>query len=362
MREGASQAIVALAKESAMHRRGFTLVELLVVIAIIGVLVALLLPAIQAAREAARRTECVNKLRQLALACHTYHDAMRRLPSVGDAVDPNSPHKATGLSWLGQILPYQEQDNLRNLIDDSAPWHAPINEQAEQTPVSLFLCPTTGDQLSVFTSTPGNTSAFVENSPLRAHYVGIMGAKSAGDFRNAPYPDSGYTMMLNGGNIVGLGSGDVSGGLADNGAIVFNSKIQFKHFSDGTSNTMMLGESSWDSGPTRTWIVGTLDQNSGPGGAFHGWVYNSKNIRWPLNTAFREKPGERPSGYNSNDISLGSLHPGGAHLAMADGSARFQSDDAGLNVLRALATRNNAEVDSPESTVTGGGNTGGSGR
>ncbi|MCA9234822.1 MAG: DUF1559 domain-containing protein [Planctomycetales bacterium] len=345
-----------------MRRRGFTLVELLVVIAIIGVLVALLLPAIQQAREAARRTQCVNQIRQMVLACHNYHDAQGQLPSVGDQVVTGSAHQASGLSWLGQILPYQENGNLRQLIDDSVPWYDAKNDAAENTSVPLFICPSTGAELSAFTGTPGNTTVYVEASPLRAHYVGIMGAKSAGDFRTAKYPDNGYTMALtSGGQIVGSGTGDVSGGLATNGAIVFDGNINFKHFSDGTSATMMVGESSWDSGPTRTWIVGTLDVNSGPGGANHGWIYNSKNIRWPMHTAFREAPGEPASGYQSNDISMGSRHPGGAHVGMADGGARFQSEDIGLNVLRAMATRNNADdAGYPESTVTAGG--GGSGR
>ncbi|MBX3435178.1 MAG: DUF1559 domain-containing protein [Pirellulales bacterium] len=338
-----------------MRRRGFTLVELLVVIAIIGVLVALLLPAIQAAREAARRTQCVNQIRQLVLACHNHHDAMKRLPSAGDQVVANSAHQATGLSWLGQILPYQENAVLRDLIDDSVPWFHANNDLAEQTPVPLFNCPSTGGELSVFTSTPGNTSVFVEFSPLRAHYVGNMGAKSSCDPASAAYPDSGYTMLVR------REGASESGGLASNGSIIFNGKIQFRNFGDGTASTLMIGECSWDAGPTRTWIVGTLDVNSGPGGDNHGWLYNSKNVRWPMHTAFREKPGETYSGYLSNDISLGSRHPGGAHLGMADGSASFRNEDVEMRVLRALATRDNADdVAQPETTCTAGG--GGSGR
>ncbi|HEX6963022.1 MAG TPA: DUF1559 domain-containing protein [Lacipirellula sp.] len=333
-----------------MRRRGFTLVELLVVIAIIGVLVALLLPAVQAAREAARRTECVNKLRQLALACHNHHDSKGHLPSAGDEVDEGSAHHASGLSWLGQILPYQEQTALHNLIDMSVPWYHVRNDPAEATPVDLFICPTTGAELSVYVGAPGNDTEYHETTRLRAHYVGIMGAKSAGDPATADYPDSGYTMLLR--------DTGATGGLADNGAIIFNGRLQFKHFTDGTSNTLLAGECSWDAGPTRSWIVGTLDRNTGPGKA--GWLYNSKNVRWPMHTAYREQPGETYSGYSNNDVSLGSRHPGGAHLAMADGAATFQTEDVSIDVLRAMATRGNGDGDNPESSVSAGG--GGSGR
>ena len=91
------------------HRRGFTLVELLVVIAIIGILIALLLPAVQAAREAARRMQCTNNLKQLALACHNHHDTNGELPS-GTMCDPS--RGSFGFSWIAQVLPHIEMESL----------------------------------------------------------------------------------------------------------------------------------------------------------------------------------------------------------------------------------------------------------
>ena len=337
-----------------MRRRGFTLVELLVVIAIIGVLVALLLPAIQAAREAARRTQCANQIRQLGLAALNFHDVRGGLPSAGDEVDTSSTTKATGLSWLGQILPFQERENLRDLIDDSVPWYDDRNNAAEATPVEMFQCPSTGSALSAYSAGVGNATQFVDNSLLRAHYVGIMGAKSScyvpsSTTRPPQWPDAGYTMTTCG--------EDRNGGLADNGSIVFDRNINLKSVTDGTSVTMMVGEQSWDCGPTRTWIVGSLAGDTATG----GWLYNSKNVRFALNTAFREGPSEAYSGYPNNDTSLGSQHPGGLHVLFCDGSAHFKSDDTELNVLRAMATRGNEDdVGYPASTVSAGG--GGSGR
>lgn len=322
---------------------GFTLVELLVVIAIIGVLVALLLPAVQAAREAARRTQCVNQIRQLGLACHNYHDSHGRFPSAGDEVIAGSEQDSIGLSWLAQILPYIENANLQDIVDTSVNWNHPNNDAAEQTPVPLFQCPTTGPELPVYVEGPGGDTNIEAPSELRAHYVGIMGAKSRCPLNSRiPYPESGYTMMTCG----------ESGGLADNGTIIFDGEIRFKDITDGTTHTMMVGEQSWESGPTRSWIVGTLDQNSGPDG--HGWLYNSKNVMHPLNTAFREKPDESLSGYANNDTSLGSMHPSGFHVAMADGSSKFINEDTGLNVLRAMATRANDDNDNPELKQLGG--------
>lgn len=347
------------------RRNGFTLVELLVVIAIIGVLVALLLPAIQAAREAARRTQCLNQIRQIGLASLNYHDTNKQFPAAGEAVVVGSAKKATGMSWLAIILPYIENSNLKSLVNQSAHWSDASNDAAEQTPVPVFNCPTTGTELSVFVAESGNTAVYMEFSNLRAHYVGIMGAKSTCDANNAAtrFPETGYSMALR-----NDGTGDVSGGLANNGLIAFNGKVRMKDVSDGTTNTMMIGECGWQAGPTRTWIVGTLDQNSysvnpttnQPQG--HGWLYNAKNVMWPMHTAYREKPGEAYSGYLSNDISLGSMHQGGAQVGMGDGSATFLNEDMELNVLKALATRANDDTQNPALTCTGSGSGGGGGR
>jgi prepilin-type N-terminal cleavage/methylation domain-containing protein/prepilin-type processing-associated H-X9-DG protein len=343
------------------QRNGFTLVELLVVIAIIGVLVALLLPAIQAAREAARRTQCVNQIRQLGIACHNFHDSKKRFPSAGDQVIEGSATKSTGLSWLAYILPYIEGQNLQNLVDESVHWSHGNNDLAEQTVVPMFNCPTTGAELLIFTGNPGATAETV-TSALRAQYVGIMGAKSTCDatLTSTKYPESGYSMFLR-----HDGSGDFSGGLANNGIIVFHDKVNMKGISDGTSNTMMIGESSWDYGPTRSWIIGTLDKNAitsvnPPAGP--GWIYNAKNVFWPMNTAYREKIGDPPSGYLNNDTSLGSRHPGGAHVGMGDGSAKFVEEDIDLAALKALATRANDDTQNPALTCTGSGSGGGGGR
>jgi prepilin-type N-terminal cleavage/methylation domain-containing protein/prepilin-type processing-associated H-X9-DG protein len=309
-------------------RRGFTLVELLVVIAIIGILVALLLPAIQAAREAARRATCVNQMKQIGLACQMFHDAKEQLPRASSGV--------TALSYLGQILPYMEDQALRDLVDDTKLWDKVENDAAEATPVPLFQCPSVATELDAYAGGIGNSLEYVDFSPLRAHYMGIMGAKIRCPLpANAAYPMSGYTMGV-------CPAAANPGGWADNGVILVNRKINFKRITDGTSKTMLVGEQSWDCGPQRTWLIGTLGN---PETDVGGWIYNSKNIMHPMHTAVREAPGGAFSGYGNSDTSLGSQHPGGAHILLVDGSVQFLQEEVDLTtVFRAYATRANGEV------------------
>jgi prepilin-type processing-associated H-X9-DG protein len=152
---------------------------------------------------------------------------------------------------------------------------------------------------------------------------------------NAAYPQSGYTIAVCPGT-------PNPGGWAVNGVIVVRRKINFKRITDGTSKTMLVGEQSWECGPQRTWLIGTLDD---PAIDVGGWVYNAKNIMFSMHEAKREAPGEAFSGYGNSDTSLGSQHPGGAHILLVDGSVQFLQEDVDLTgVLRAYATRANGEV------------------
>jgi len=114
------------------RRSGFTLIELLVVVAIIGVLISLLLPAVQKVREAANRTSCLNNLKQIGLAAHNYHDTFRRLPAG---------QTDTRFSALSKLLPFMEQDNLYKMIDFNAVDFDPVNQPAISVPISMFRCP-----------------------------------------------------------------------------------------------------------------------------------------------------------------------------------------------------------------------------
>ena len=293
--------VLAGRKRRSLH--GFTLVELLVVIAIIGVLVALLLPAVQAAREAARRADCQNRLRQAALACQNHLDARRHFPSASlDGKIGAYYLDVPAISWIAQVLPYMEDEKVLDLVDENNRWQDPENDLAESTPLPQFQCPSTGTAMKTVVDHP--SPATVEGSPLRAHYVAIMGAKHSCPLSATTWPESTYTMEACEPEWFPNPSGR-SGGLASNGLMYRHSKVGAKKVTDGMSKTMLIGELSWiQSGHIRTWIVGLSHNES-------SYIYNAENIAWPMRTAYVDTVATEAL-YKLNDTSLGSEHPGGA--------------------------------------------------
>src|SRR5262245_11351355 len=217
-------------------RRGFTLFELLVVIAIIGVLVALLLPAVQAAREAGRRSQCANNLRQIGLALHTYHDSLRRFPPSyltvpgGNAVmGPPSDAGDTGPGWTGLmlILPQIEQGSLYESFDVNVPCWASKNAAGAKQIVSSYLCPAASNRTPTYAVQDENGKTLTNFS--RSNYVAHAGREDVWEETAA----------------------DLSN-LAD-GSFYRNSRTRTADVTDGLSNTIFFGEQS----PTRsdsTWV------------------------------------------------------------------------------------------------------------
>ena len=343
-----------------LNKRGFTLVELLVVIAIIGVLVALLLPAVQAAREAARRNQCKNNLKQLTLACLNYESAKRIYPKASQRLGSDLNLRADW-GWLTATLPYFEQGNLFNQINQDVNWYAEPNRAVVLSPLPISHCPSRGELEPVNAYGPGaeaDDGGFgkFSDSNLRSHYVGVLGAHTEKDADYSPAPalpyfcstKSGpYTMELGVANslsgtasCLAVGEG---GRAANNGIFVRDgvptpetiNTVANKSVTDGTSNTMTIGESAFGGVDTdlnmRPWAVGAVGQ----------YMYNVRNIAFPINLANRNHPQLNPS---RSDVSCGSEHTNGAHFGFADGSVHFIGDTISLRTLYSLASRQGDET------------------
>jgi prepilin-type N-terminal cleavage/methylation domain-containing protein/prepilin-type processing-associated H-X9-DG protein len=316
-----------------IKKRGFTLVELLVVIAIIGVLVALLLPAVQAAREAARRTSCANKLRQVALAALMHEESLKFFPPAARRRDDSTSN--TTFSYVAVVLPYLENSQLHDLVDYNYPWNHENNRNARETPLELFRCPSQPMD-KVRLHQPGQPGD-AEDSDMAAHYKAVMGAKSEKEMASPclkdqkQSPDQIYKIDC---------LTTTAGNAAINGVMYYDrpnkpAKTRSKDVTDGLSNTFLIGEVSWEAGNFRQWIVGREG----------GICYSGSNVSYTLNTASRTpEPGSTAIEVLPNEASFGSKHPGGCHFSLADGSVQFVAEDASIHTLRAYASRNVGEV------------------
>ena len=290
------------------RRRGFTLVELLVVIAIIGILVALLLPAVQAAREAARRTQCANNLKQLGLALQNYHSAFNQFPPGGE-VPANSSESPP--SFLARMLPYMEQGTIADNLDFDAVLSDPANSAMAQMELAVFRCPS-----NTTTELSGNrTDPWVGNNVFQtANYEGVNGAGREQMRKNASH---------------------ACGAHNTDGFVFPGSETSIRMITDGTSNTFAMGERIHE---LRPWARGyTYRDNL--------CTFMSKNMTFPITSdpasigyyvAIRLDVS--PKNVKFNDLYFGSDHPGGAQFLFADGSARLIVDDTSLPILRNQST------------------------
>ncbi len=291
---------------------GFTLVELLVVIAIIGVLVALLLPAVQAAREAARRMQCANNLKQIGLALQNYHSARNEFPagatsswSLQDAWDilDESTNGEHGTSWMLQVLPYLEQTVLYDRWDFSR--NVAGNVDVAQTDVPAFYCPS-------------------RRNTVRSEDMGIMfldWSQGGNDYGGCYCGSNGFwndifqpaKCIHKIGNI-DFASGSLIGRDDLLGILRVNIPVKISQILDGTSNTLMVGEMQRLNNPS------TCDKRSLDGWATGGVAtlfVTDSNLSWG-----------NPGGINNDFFeSAGSEHPGVAQFAVADGSVRTISEN-----------------------------------
>ena len=281
-----------------MRKRGFTLIELLVVIAIIAILMSLLLPGVQQAREAARRTQCKSRMKNVVLAMHNYHDTHRTFPPAwvnnGSCDDFYRP----ACGWGTMILPQIEQANLYTQLKSATlgfgiGWYGiRLAEDLARTPLPIYVCPSdiAGNvNVKRYTNpdTPCGTSSF----------VGV-----AGTF---------YTQCFS---------------PRTDGIFYSSSSTRFRDITDGTSNTIMMGErATKDHYTGSAWI--------GPRENFNNLTVTTICLQ---DTTFRMN-GSHPNAFSS-------LHIGGVQFARADGSVIFISDNISGDIYESLATKQGGEV------------------
>jgi len=317
-----------------LSRRGFTLIELLVVIAIIAILIGLLLPAVQKVREAAARMSCQNKMKQLGLALHNYHDANGKLPPGAQNTvlpNPNPAGNTTtiqGTSWIVFILPYIEQDNLYKQYDFTLTYSAAVNSAVGATIVPAIYCPSGPDPKKYL-----DPNAGVTTNPT-THYYGVMGP--GGATNPTTNVIGGITYSYTVGSPAANGAWSAHGMLSQyqdtTGSVSTGRLVKFTDVKDGLTNTLMVAEMSITLPTTqtnqyRTWIRG----NNGGSGA-------TKNVTNPINSTLYN------GSNNFNDISFGSNHTGGCNFTLGDGSVRFITNNIDLLIYKAAASIDVGEV------------------
>ena len=331
-------------------RTGFTLVELLVVIAIIGILVGLLLPAVQSAREAARRMQCSNNLKQLGLALHNYHDTFKAFPinysmsaaGSGGANGNSGSNDSRQCSWLGLILPQIEQTALYSTINwnvglKTAGGTPTTNVAVAQKTIPAFQCPSDGS---------GNQGKYGNREWLGRWPVATFGEFAGTNYKGCVGSDWNWGLFANplGGQPNGLDGGNGMF-VRDEGVRPANPKDVRKMGSvtDGLSNTYAIGEALPELCSHTFWygMNASLANSCAPLNNYLK-VYNRTNPKVP--NYFGDQATFAPYWDWENNYAYASRHTGGGQFTMGDGSVRFVSESIDLATYRNTGSCNGGEV------------------
>ncbi len=297
-----------------MHgNRAFTLVELLVVIAIIGILIGMLLPAVQQVREAARRTQCSNNLKQIGLGLHMYHDTRGALPAGWIATDEDGE---PGWGWGAAVLPFLERGNLYSQVDLTIPIDDELVEDIRVQVIDTYLC-------------PSDTSDDVMDLDFLSEDHEHDDDESLA-FSPSPHDEDGHEhgedILVSRGNYSGVfGSLEIEDNHRNGDGVFFeNSRVEFRDVYDGLSNTMVVGERRAD--------LGTVT-----------WVGVSPAVEEPF-ARIVGSADHTPNHHDSHFEDFSSRHSGGANFVFGDGSVRLINDQIDETTYRSLSTKDGGEV------------------
>jgi prepilin-type N-terminal cleavage/methylation domain-containing protein len=311
---------------------GFTLVELLVVITIIGILIALLLPAVQAAREAARRMQCGNNLKQLALAVLGYENAAGRFPAgvTAEKVGPTDRYN----NWTVRVMPYMELNGIYDQWNYSEGYSGPaagpggtrVNQPLMETKIPAFCCP----------SDTTATSVFGGGKNSRSNYVGCFSPSGT-----MIEPD--VTIWYDGCN---KGSSNPSAGETPRRRALFNYNVfrDINRVADGLSNTIAVSEALGGPGDLRScwwhpWGAFYSHHNT-PNSSISDKIYGGPSYC----SSTPDAPCAGASCWTTLDLAARSKHPGGVNAARIDGSVDFYSNNTALGIWQALGSIDGGEI------------------
>ena len=328
------------------NQKGFTLVELLVVIAIIGILIGMLLPAVQQVREAARRIECSNKMRQMTLGMLSYESAHQNFPPgiTGNALLNN------GINWSGIILPFVEQDSLFEVLSrqtnnfttfnsgqGSTPpiWVGGANPDTAAEVLPIFHCPS--DEMEERNNVRGRSTG--TNGPALEHgksnYIGVLGPRLS---------VSSLRLVEDLSNITIDQTGPVEDQLTLQfpGMLFLNSEVSFGEVTDGASNTFLIGER--DGGIIGPDSSGLIRQRAAATWCGTRWAQGLNQCLGPTSSEPEFTINSQVNTSVSRFTALSSLHPGGANFGRADGSVEFVAETISGRLYEEMGTKSGGEV------------------
>lgn len=310
----------------ALH--GFTLVELLVVITIIGILIALLLPAVQAAREAARRMQCANNLKQVGLGLLNYESGHGMFPPGG----------LKGTSWWVRILPYIEQANISEKFNFNYGWPGWLGGGSDCTDNIALL----KNQRFSFMYCPSSTLPPLVLSNSDQNFANIQSATYAGISGATDHSTAATVMAL-----------EAAGRISSGGVLIVNSGVPIAQITDGTSNTIAVGEQSDWLQPTTPGADRGCPNGDCRSDCWHSFAMGGpdSNRAFNLTCVYHPINMKSTTGYGvpencGPNTPIQAVHPGGAHTLFADGSVQFLNESLNLQVLYNLANRNDGKVTS----------------